>query len=353
MSVETFAIYNEQLKRNIHFDLLEDGYYSDLILHDCVSSPTYIAETDNLEKLRSNALMFIYDTLNDPNNYQQALASAYFFPFRVNNTDFVKDYSGSLLLSVKKQCVSKDTLLYAPYKSDFINNIDVTADEQNLLDKFADFLAVTNHDDFDSKLSEFEKQLPEKLTLRELNLARLNQRILLFNACICTIGNDHFYDINSLFFKDFYKEHNLTDYFSALKKTEQSENLIDLCIEISHELSEDTLKKKNVKNDKKLSLSEFLKPKIALECLKVNHYAFTILSNVVLSHFINTHSLFLSERALNIFISEQPILSTAKDFKEIPEKLLNSTLNYIKNVLNLAVKPQFYNSYSKSFSLKK
>ena len=96
-----------------------------------------------------------------------------------------------------------------------------------------------------------------------------------------------------------------------------------------------------------------MKPKIALECLKDNHYAFTILSNVVFSHFINTHSLFLSERALNIFISEQPILSTAKDFKEIPEKLLNPTLNYIKNVLNLAVKPQFYNSYSKSFSLKK
>ena len=79
----------------------------------------------------------------------------------------------------------------------------------------------------------------------------------------------------------------------------------------------------------------------------------SILSNVVFSHFINTHSLFLSERALNIFISEQPILSTAKDFKEIPEKLLHPTLYYIKNVLNLAVKPQFYNSYSKSFSLKK
>lgn len=353
MPIETFAIYNEQLKRNIHFDLLEDGYYSDLILNDCDSCPTGIAETDHAEELKTKALMFIYDTLNDPNNYQQALSSADFFPFRVNNTDLVKDYSGSLLLSVKKQCVSKDCLLYAPYKSDFINNVEVTADEQNLLDKFADFLAFTNHDDFDSKLSEFENQLPEKLTLRELNLARLNQRILLFNACICTIGNDHFYDINSLFFKDFYKEHNLTDYFPALKKTEQSENLIDLCIEISHDLSDDTLKKKNVKNDKKLSFSEFLKPKIALECLKVNHYAFTILSNVVFSHFINTHSLFLSERALNIFISEQPILSTAKDFKEIPEKLLNPTLNYIKNVLNLAVKPQFYNSYSKSFSLKK
>ena len=68
MPIETFAIYNEQLKRNIHFDLLEDGYYSDLILNDCDSCPTGIAETDHAEELKTKALMFIYDTLNDPNN---------------------------------------------------------------------------------------------------------------------------------------------------------------------------------------------------------------------------------------------------------------------------------------------
>lgn len=231
--VSYFSIYNDVLDRKINFDLMEQGYVSDIILdQDLMSCDTGIKESNDLTALLIQGKSFIDKILNNSELKNKAMLSQDHQNLFIGNNEAQRDLSYQIMKNHKENCLEKAELKYIPYYYSFNNDIKIMEGQtQNLLDDVAEYWAKSNCYDVNDVLFNFEQNHNFSFRVRELNLCRLNQNLLRFNAIIYLVGSDPLFQ-EDLFDNSFFKKYKFENAFPKIDLKQQTELVLDTVCEL-------------------------------------------------------------------------------------------------------------------------
>lgn len=333
--VSYFSIYNDVLDRKINFDLMEQGYVSDIILdQDLMSYDTGIKESNDLTDLLIQGKSFIDKILNNSELKNKAMLSQDHQNLFIGNNEAQRDLSYQIMKNHKENCLEIAELKYTPYYYSFNSDIKIEEGQtQNLLDDVAEYWAKSNFYDVNDLLFNFEQNHNFSFRVRELNLCRLNQNLLRFNACIFLIGSDPLFQ-NDLFDNSFFKKYKFENAFPKIDLKQQTELVLDTVCELCKNSS--TLK------NNALSLKDNLDHNLAANFIETSHFSNVMLSNVLdLKYVNNVFDFFETENKLNNFFRNKQ-LSIRNGLDPLMKALFNPGLKYLLS-LKVPLKNQYYN----------
>lgn len=334
--VSYFSVYDDVLDRKINFDLMEQGYVSDIILdQDLMSCDTGIKESDDLTSLINEGKNFIDRILSDPELKNKAMLSQDHQTLIIGNNELQRDLSYQIMEAHKDYCLNNAEFKYVSYYFSFNNNIKISEGQtQNLLDDVAEYWAKSDFNDINEVLFNFEHDHNFSFRVRDLNLCRLNQNLLKFNACIYQVGSDPLFQ-EDLFNTSFFKKYNFDNAFPKINLKQQTELVLNTICELCKNSS-------IVKKDK-LSLNKELDHSLAANFIEASHFSNIMLSNVLELKFVNNvFDFFETENKLNNFFKQKQ-LSIKNGLDPLMKALFNPGLKYLLS-LKTPLKRQFYDS---------
>lgn len=332
--VSYFSIYNDVLDRKINFDLMEQGYVSDIILdQDLMSCNTGIKESEDLDFLINESKNFIDRTLSNTDLKNKALLSQDHQTLIIGNNELQRDLSYQIMEEHKDYCLNNAEFKYVSYYSSFNNNFKISEDQtQSLLDDVAEYWAKSDFNDVNEVLFNFEQSHNFSFRVRDLNLCRLNQNLLKFNACIYLVGSDPLFQ-EDLFDNSFFKKYNFQNAFPKINLKQQTELVLNTICELCKNSS-------SFRNDH-VSLNTALDHSLATNFIEASHFSNIMLSNVLEFKFVNNvFDFFETENKLNSFFKQKQ-LSIKNGLEPLMKALFNPGLKYLLS-LKTPLRRQFY-----------
>lgn len=337
MTINNFSIYCQEIQREVNFDLAENYYYCDLYLdQNLLSQNTLIKATDSAITLEYQAKKYLTEQLKNKDILLKANTFSDFNLLKINNNfvpvDHVNPFFEKHLIKVTEQ----NELLPINYiKSYSLSNQEsITNEQSDILNSIADFIVLSDDPvcNLNQTLTDYENYKNNLLTLSLLNLARLNKKLILFNAAVKYL-NSKKYTCSDVFDDRFFKEKKLKNNFSSNSlKTEK--DLIKTLFNAARDYAIDHFIKNSVTSSF-LSFNRSVNYKLSLEAIKNNNFISIILSTKLTPIAqLNYLEVLSNENSINTFLTR-----IAPGFKNSSYDLFNEIykpcMSYMTDVLKL------------------
>ena len=336
MSINNISIYCNEIQREVNFDLAENYYYCDLFLDDnMLSQNTLIKATDSVLTLEYQANKYLTEQLKIKENLLKAYSFSDFNLLKINNNLIQVDHVSQIFDKHFTKVSEHNDLLPIDYiKSYSVNQEGVTQEQTDILNSIADFIVLSDDPvcNLNQTITDYEHYKNDLLSLSQLNIARLNKRLIIFNAAIKYLKSKEL-TCSDVFDDRFFIEKKLKNSFPSNSKKDKKDLIITLFNTAKNYASEHFIK--NSVTSSFLSFNKCINYKLSLEAIKNNNFVSVLLSSKLTPIAqLNYLDVLANENSLYTFLSRisPGFLNSSYDlFNEI----YKPCMNYMTDVLKL------------------